>query len=133
MKKKDFGLLLSLSVLFFLAIFSEKKVLIAEGFAISSADLDRGATLYQRFCQSCHSTGKNGAPRIDDAGEWQERLNKGMRRLIGHAVLGFQGKSGVMPAKGGASSLTVEEVAMATAYMVAASTSGELSVKSGER
>ncbi len=120
MKRKDFGLLVSLVMLVFLAVFSEKKILIAEGFAVTRNQLDQGEKIYDLFCRECHSNGQGGAPRIDDAEAWHTRAQRGMPRLISHAVNGYRGDSGYMPPKGGAAALTAEEVALAIAYMVAA-------------
>lgn len=121
MKKKDLGLLVSLSVLAFLALFSEKKVLIAEGFALSRDELDQGESLYWTYCRACHLGGENGAPRTGDSRAWEKRIEQGMDTLISHALQGFRGNDAYMPAKGGHPSLTANEVALATGYMVAKS------------
>ena len=119
MKRKDFGLFVSLVVLIFMAVFSEKKILIAEGYAVTRNQLDQGEKIYDLFCRECHGNGRGGAPRLGDDETWHTRAQGGMSRLISHAVNGYRGGKGFMPPKGGAASLTAEEVALATAYMVA--------------
>ncbi|MBE0595885.1 MAG: cytochrome c5 family protein, partial [Desulfuromonadales bacterium] len=69
-------------------------------------------------CATCHREGIAGAPGIENRELWQERLAKGMPALIENSINGFQGNLGVMPPKGGAQSLTDEQVASAVAYMV---------------
>ncbi len=72
-------------------------------------------------CMACHGAGIAGAPRTGDIPAWEERMIAGMDTLINHAINGFQGEKGVMPAKGGNPSLSDGEVAAAVEYMVAQS------------
>ena len=53
--------------------------------------------LYQSACLACHTTGAAGAPKIGDAGAWNERLAKGLDALITSAINGI----GAMPPRGG--------------------------------
>lgn len=84
-----------------------------------SADLSKGQGIYMNFCASCHDSGIAGAPKLGDTTDWQKRLSKGEDTLISNAINGFQGETGFMPAKGGMSSLSDEEVASAVKYMIA--------------
>ncbi|MBE0598498.1 MAG: cytochrome c5 family protein [Desulfuromonadales bacterium] len=122
LKGKDFALVIALGVLAFLAIASPKKVLIAEGFAISREELDHGYLIYENYCASCHQDGGKETPQVGDRQAWRARIRQGMPTLVRHAVNGFRGEVGLMPPKGGHEALTSEEVTRATAWMVQQST-----------
>ena len=77
-----------------------------------------GPQVYNAACLACHSTGAIGAPVVGDADEWAQRIAQGMDILNDHAVNGFAGSTGAMPAKGGRSDLTDQEVHAAVEYMV---------------
>ncbi|MCY4150307.1 MAG: c-type cytochrome [Gammaproteobacteria bacterium] len=77
-----------------------------------------GPAVYALSCASCHDAGVAGAPITGKAEDWTGRLDAGMETLVGHAINGFQGSKGVMPAKGGNVSLSDEEVTEAVRYMV---------------
>ncbi|TNF88526.1 MAG: cytochrome c5 family protein [Gammaproteobacteria bacterium] len=53
--------------------------------------------LYQSACLACHTTGAAGAPKIGDAGAWDQRLAKGLDALVTSAINGI----GAMPPRGG--------------------------------
>jgi cytochrome c5 len=82
------------------------------------ADAAKGQGVYMNFCASCHAGGIAGAPRTGDKAAWQERSAKGSDAVIKNAIDGYQGDSGFMPAKGGNSALTDEEVSNAVLYML---------------
>lgn len=82
------------------------------------ADDTKGQGVYMNFCAPCHASGVAGAPKVGDKVAWQDRIGKGTEAMAAQAIKGFQGKSGFMPAKGGNSALTDEEVTAATIYMV---------------
>lgn len=84
----------------------------------SAADLERGKTVFQQACFACHGTGAAGAPKLSDKAAWKPRIAKGIETLDKHAIKGFQGSSGVMPAKGGRMDLSDDDVKAAVAYMV---------------
>jgi cytochrome c5 len=84
----------------------------------SGPDLEIGKSIYANKCSVCHASGAAGAPKLDD-GSWATRKAQGMGVMVGHAIKGFQGAKGYMPAKGGFMSLSDEEVAAAVAYMAA--------------
>src|SRR6185503_15159176 len=52
-----------------------------------------------------------------DKSLWSPRIAEGESTLVQHAINGYQGKSGVMPPKGGNPSLTDDEVHRAVVYM----------------
>jgi cytochrome c5 len=60
-----------------------------------------GTELYQSVCSACHAAGVGGAPKAGDHAAWAPRLAEGKATLYEHALHGYQGKAGVMPAKGG--------------------------------
>ena len=78
----------------------------------------KGQGVYMNFCASCHASGIAGAPISGDRAAWQQRLAKGQPAIISNAIKGYQGNSGFMPAKGGNSALTDEEVTAAVLYML---------------
>ncbi|MGA1206587.1 MAG: cytochrome C [Gammaproteobacteria bacterium] len=80
-----------------------------------------GKSIYAKACNVCHGAGVAGAPVTGDAAAWSERIAQGMATLNKHAIEGYVGKNGVMPAKGGNMALADEEVANAVAFMVESS------------
>lgn len=86
--------------------------------ATVTAESTQGQGVYMNFCAPCHASGVAGAPKVGDKVAWQGRINKGEEAMAALAIKGFQGSSGFMPAKGGNSALTDEEVTSATIYMV---------------
>ena len=77
-----------------------------------------GKTIFGSLCHSCHETGVAGAPKVGDKAEWATRMAAGLDTLDKHALEGYTGKAGVMPAKGGNPALTEEQVKAAVAWMV---------------
>src|SRR6185436_14765710 len=60
-----------------------------------------GTAAYETACQACHGAGIAGAPKVGDKSAWGPRIAQGKETLYNHALHGFSGKTGVMPAKGG--------------------------------
>ncbi|MGD8743697.1 MAG: c-type cytochrome [Granulosicoccaceae bacterium] len=89
--------------------------------APAAADTAQGKKVYDGLCFSCHTAGIAGAPKLGDKAAWAARIDQGMDTLYAHSINGFQGKSGVMPPKGGNMSLSDDEVKAAVDYMVAQS------------
>jgi cytochrome c5 len=81
---------------------------------------DSGKRLYDSACVACHGAGIAGAPKMGDKVAWAPRVKQGANVLYEHAIKGYQGKAGVMPAKGGAVA-TDDEVKAAVDFMIAAS------------
>jgi len=69
-------------------------------------------------CAACHGAGIAGAPMVGNAEAWAPRITQGLDKLTEHAINGYQGDSGFMPAKGGNPSLSDESVRAAVQYMV---------------
>ena len=78
---------------------------------------DAGEKLFSSACTTCHTAGLMGAPKLGDKAAWAPRIAQGKDTLYKNAIVGYQGKAGVMPAKGG-SQASDEEVKAAVDYMV---------------
>lgn len=76
-----------------------------------------GEQVYNAACFACHGAGIAGAPKFGDAAAWASRRAKGVATLNKHALEGFQGQAGVMPAKGGRADLSDEEIIAAVAFI----------------
>jgi cytochrome c5 len=77
-----------------------------------------GPQVYNAACLACHGAGIGGAPILGDAGQWADRVAQGADTLKEHAIKGFTGSVGYMPAKGGRLDLSDDEIAAAVDYMV---------------
>ena len=78
------------------------------------ADLAAGESIVKANCLVCHAQGINGAPIVGNAKMWGPRIEKGQDVLVQSATNGF----GLMPAKGGKTELTDEQIALAVNYFV---------------
>ena len=76
-----------------------------------------GKSVYGKTCAMCHAAGVAGAPKPGDKAEWGPRIAQGKDTLYKHAIEGYTGSKGMMPAKGGAANLTDDEVKAAVDYM----------------
>lgn len=79
-----------------------------------------GDAVYKSTCVACHGAGVAGAPKYGDKAAWAPRIAEGADTLHKHALEGFQGKSGLMPPKGGRTDLSDKSIISAVDYMVAA-------------
>jgi cytochrome c5 len=77
-----------------------------------------GEETYKQVCATCHSPGIAGAPKSGDKAAWAPRIAQGTATLYKHSLEGFQGKGGVMPAKGGRADVPDELVKAAVDHMV---------------
>jgi len=77
-----------------------------------------GEEVFNATCVACHGSGLAGAPKVGDKAAWGPRIAAGMDTLHQHALNGFTGKAGVMPAKGGMTSVTDASIMAAVDYMV---------------
>lgn len=80
-----------------------------------------GKSVYGKVCALCHAAGVAGAPKPGDKEEWAPRIAQGNDVLYKHAIEGFTGSKGMMPARGTGASLTDDEVKAAVDYMVSLS------------
>lgn len=69
----------------------------------------------------CHGDGLGGAPVTGDRDEWARRIAKGTAKVHRNVIEGFEGGTGVMPAKGGRADLSDEEIIALVDYMLEAS------------
>jgi cytochrome c5 len=76
-----------------------------------------GSVIYANLCGACHTAGAGGAPKLE-AAAWTARIAQGADILHKHAIEGYQGAAGIMPAKGGNPSLTDEQVIATVDWMV---------------
>ncbi len=77
-----------------------------------------GKVIYDNLCGACHKSGAGGAPRMDDKANWAPRIAQGADTMIKHAIEGFTGKAGVMPARGGNPSLNDEQMKATVHWMI---------------
>ena len=76
-----------------------------------------GAVIYGKLCGSCHTNGVGGAPQLTKA-LWAPRLAQGEATLIKHAIEGYKGEAGVMPARGGNASLNDAQMEASVKWMI---------------
>lgn len=76
-----------------------------------------GSVIYGKLCSACHGSGAGGAPKLETAA-WTARIAQGMDVLNDHAIQGYTGSAGMMPAKGGNPSLSDEQVVATVQWMV---------------
>ena len=88
--------------------------------ATTEAAVD-GQKVYQSACIACHGAGVAGAPMVGNAATWADRIAAGNDSLYANAINGLVGSSGVMPAKGGNTTLSDAEVKAAVDHMVSQS------------
>ncbi|MBS0367343.1 MAG: cytochrome c5 family protein [Proteobacteria bacterium] len=86
--------------------------------AVVAALPKNGTELFQQTCSACHGQGIGGAPKAGDKAAWAPRLAEGKATLYEHALKGFQGKTGLMPPKGGRTDLPDDLVKQAVDHMV---------------
>lgn len=77
-----------------------------------------GTDLFEQVCSVCHGQGIAGAPKAGDKAAWGPRIAEGKATLYEHALKGYQGKTGVMPPKGGRTDLADDLVKQAVDHMV---------------
>lgn len=91
----------------------------AEGAAVASTEQGKG--VFNKTCALCHAAGVAGAPMPGNKDDWGPRIAQGMDTLYKHALEGFTGAKGMMPARGGAATLSDDEVKAAVDHMVSLS------------
>ena len=79
-----------------------------------------GQQIFEATCQACHgaTSAVPGAPKVTHNDDWAPRIAQGEETLFKHALEGFTGKAGMMPPKGGNSTLSDDDVKAAVQYMV---------------
>jgi len=94
---------------------------VVAAFMISGQAMADGKATYDSACFACHATGAAGSPKFGDKAAWAPRIAKGMDMLKRHAIEGFKGDTGFMPAKGGRADLADADVDAAVEYMISSS------------
>ncbi|MEM7409532.1 MAG: c-type cytochrome [Myxococcota bacterium] len=84
---------------------------------LEDPDLEAGRVVWTGTCIQCHSIGLGGAPLIGNAELWGPRIAQGLDVLYEHALDGFYGDVGEMPARGGNAALSDDEVRAAVRFM----------------
>ena len=82
--------------------------------AVKPAEPTVGEVIFNKNCKVCHAQGLNGAPILGNQAMWAERKKQSLEVLVQHASEGF----GLMPAKGGNTDLTQEQITQAIEYML---------------
>lgn len=85
--------------------------------SVSETKILTAKEVYNTVCMSCHTSGAAGAPVIGNNNQWSDRLTKGKDTLYASAINGI----GIMPAKGGVSSLSDNEIKSAVDYILSES------------
>lgn len=80
---------------------------------VSSGPKD-GATVFKTVCSACHTTGAAGSPKAGDKAAWAPRIALGKEVLYKSAL----GGKNAMPARGGAATLSDDEVKAAVDYLL---------------
>jgi cytochrome c5 len=93
-------------------------VLLAGLTACSSDPLENAPPLYVNSCSWCHDAGIGGAPITGDKEDWARRTSKGMATVYANAIDGFEGATGIMPAKGSRMDLSDDEIKKIVDFMV---------------
>ncbi|MFP5417680.1 MAG: c-type cytochrome [Gammaproteobacteria bacterium] len=86
------------------------------------AENAQGKKVFGNVCSMCHAVGAAGAPKPGDKADWAPRIAQGKDVLYKHALEGYTGAKGVMPARGGSTTLSDEDVKAAVDFMVETST-----------
>ncbi|MAD53570.1 MULTISPECIES: cytochrome c5 family protein [unclassified Idiomarina] len=74
-----------------------------------------GEAVFGQYCTACHTSGVMGAPKINNADDWEPRLAQGMDTVLKHAINGFN----AMPPKGTCADCSDDEIKAAIEYMTA--------------
>jgi cytochrome c5 len=74
-----------------------------------------GEEVYQLACTNCHAAGIAGSPKTGDKTAWASRVTQGATTLYEHAINGYK----AMPARGGNSTLSDDEVKAGVDYQLA--------------
>ncbi|WP_310385875.1 c-type cytochrome [Roseateles sp.] len=84
----------------------------------AAAENALGKSVFGKTCAMCHAAGVAGAPKPGDKADWGPRIAQGNEILYKHAIEGYTGAKGMMPARGGGSTLSDDEVKAAVDHMV---------------
>jgi cytochrome c5 len=85
---------------------------------VTAVVLENGQQVYDVACATCHAAALLGAPKPGDTADWAPRIAQGRPTLYEHAIKGFTGRKGTMPAKGGRTDISDELVRAAVDHML---------------
>jgi cytochrome c5 len=88
------------------------------GPAIAQSVPKNGKELFEQVCSTCHGPGLVGAPKAGDRTAWASAISEGKPTLYMHALNGYTGSTGTMPAKGGRSDLPDALIKQGVDYML---------------
>lgn len=80
-------------------------------------DMKVGVKIYNQYCEGCHSTGQDGAPKMGNKEDWASRIAMGRDELAANAIMGI----GAMPARGNCANCTNQDIESAVQYMMSSS------------
>lgn len=86
----------------------------------ASGNADQAKANFESKCVACHAATSNipFAPKLGNKADWEPRIKQGKEVLFKHAIEGFTNpKGGMMPAKGGFTDLSDDEVKAIVIYM----------------
>jgi len=75
---------------------------------------ESGEQIYQEYCSSCHTTGKNNAPKLGDQQAWKPIVDTGFLSAYRNVVAGRKGH----PPRGGCTHCNDEELLAAIKYIM---------------
>ena len=81
---------------------------------VSAAMAADGKAVYETTCAACHATGAAGAPKLGDKEAWAPRASTGKAALVASVTNG----KGAMPAKGGNTALSSDDIGAAVDYIL---------------
>lgn len=73
-----------------------------------------GADIYNSACVACHSAGVLGAPKLQNAGDWAPRMEKGLDTVVMNAINGIN----AMPPRGTCGDCSDDDIRAAVEYMI---------------
>ena len=91
----------------------------ASATTIVAVKFTNGDEVYEGACKACHGEGLAGAPKAGDKAAWAPRVAQGKAKLYEHALKGFTGTKGTMPAKGGRTDLEDDLIKQAVDHLLA--------------
>lgn len=86
----------------------------------ASGNADQAKANFESKCVACHAANSNipFSPKLGNKADWEPRIKQGKEVLFKHAIEGFTNpKGGMMPAKGGFTDLSDDEVKAIVVYM----------------
>ena len=96
---------------------AKASALAAAGAQVAYEGSTDGGLIYEKLCSACHGSGVAGAPKLTKA-DWASRQAQGIDVLVSHALDGYQGATGIMPARGGNPALSDDQIKATVRWML---------------